>query len=116
MLPHDRVWTRPTAEVFRAEVFLALICLILTAGCGSQESVRVPPGPPTALLDRWVEMWNSYDLDEVTELFLDDPSLTYFSSEKQGSFGGWPPLSNTIKDSVLYRAVALRELAFGLKI
>lgn len=33
-------------------------------------------------------MWNSYDLDEVNELFLDDDRLTYFSSEKEGVIRG----------------------------
>jgi hypothetical protein len=33
-------------------------------------------------------MWNSYDLDQVEELFLDDPRLTYFSSEKEGVIRG----------------------------
>ncbi len=33
-------------------------------------------------------MWNSYDLNEVEELFLDDPRLTYFSSETEGVIRG----------------------------
>jgi hypothetical protein len=37
-------------------------------------------------------MWNSYDLDEVRELFLDDPRLTYFSSEKEGVIRGMEAL------------------------
>ena len=32
----------------------------------------------------WIRMWNTYELDMVGELFLDDPSVTYFSSEKEG--------------------------------
>jgi hypothetical protein len=32
----------------------------------------------------WVQMWNSYDLDQVDALFLQDDRLTYFSSEKEG--------------------------------
>jgi hypothetical protein len=37
-------------------------------------------------------MWNSYDLDEVSQLFLDDPRLTYFSSEKEGVIRGMEAL------------------------
>jgi ketosteroid isomerase-like protein len=33
-------------------------------------------------------MWNSYDLDEVRRLFLDDSRLTYFSSEREGVIRG----------------------------
>lgn len=42
------------------------------------------------LVDAWVAMWNSYDLDEVSRLMLDDDSLTYLSSEREGVFAGLP--------------------------
>jgi len=40
------------------------------------------------LIDEWVEIWNSYDLSRVRELFLDDGRVTYFSSEKEGIVKG----------------------------
>jgi len=33
------------------------------------------------LVDEWVAVWNSYDLDQVPKLFLDDERVTYFSFE-----------------------------------
>ena len=39
-------------------------------------------------VDAWVAMWNTYDLLEVDELFLDSADLTYFSSEKEGVIKG----------------------------
>ena len=39
-------------------------------------------------LDDWVEMWNSYDLDEVRRLFVADGTVTYFSSERNGLIQG----------------------------
>lgn len=36
----------------------------------------------------WVDMWNSYDLSRIDELFLIDSNLTYFSSEKEGIVKG----------------------------
>jgi hypothetical protein len=33
------------------------------------------------LVDDWVAIWNSYDLSKVSVLFLDDVSVSYFSSE-----------------------------------
>jgi hypothetical protein len=39
-------------------------------------------------VDAWVKMWNSYDLDEVDRLFLQDQRLSYFSSEKEGVIQG----------------------------
>ena len=40
------------------------------------------------LVDQWVKLWNTYDLDEVRRLFLDDDRVTYFSSEKRGLIKG----------------------------
>jgi hypothetical protein len=40
------------------------------------------------LVGAWVGLWNSYDLSRVDQLFLPDPNLTYFSSEKQGVIQG----------------------------
>jgi hypothetical protein len=42
-----------------------------------------------ALVQDWVEMWNSYDLNAVASLFLDDDRLTYFSSEREGVIRGF---------------------------
>lgn len=41
-----------------------------------------------AYVDRWVQLWQSYDLNLVDELFLHDDRLTYFSSEKEGLIRG----------------------------
>jgi hypothetical protein len=43
-------------------------------------------------LDRWVELWNTYDLNMVEELFLTDDRVTYFSSEKRGLIKGYEAL------------------------
>ena len=43
-------------------------------------------------LDRWVELWNTYNLDMVEELFLTDDRVTYFSSEKRGLIEGYEAL------------------------
>ncbi len=39
-------------------------------------------------VEAWVRLWNTYDLDDVKKLFLDDERVTYFSSEKQGLIKG----------------------------
>ena len=36
----------------------------------------------------WVELWATYDLGPLEDLFLDDARLTYFSSEKEGLMVG----------------------------
>lgn len=40
------------------------------------------------LLAPWVAMWNSYDLEQVDELFVTDTTVTYFSSERPGLIRG----------------------------
>ena len=50
--------------------------------------IAPPSFDSEALVGRWVAMWNSYDLDEVDELFVTDSRVTYFSSEKQGLVHG----------------------------
>ena len=42
----------------------------------------------TDAVEDWVKLWNTYDLNQVKRLFLDDGRVTYFSSEKQGLIKG----------------------------
>ena len=42
----------------------------------------------TTTVDRWVAMWNSYDLDQVDQLFLTDSTVSYLSSEREGTIIG----------------------------
>ena len=63
--------------------------------CGA-ESESVPDNVRDALgrfdgarqVRAWVDMWNSFDLDQVEALFLRDGRVTYFSSEKPGLIVG----------------------------
>lgn len=60
----------------------------LLGGCAPAEEGKHPGPGPEALVQAWVELWNSYDLNQVSALFLDDPGLTYFSSEVEGLIRG----------------------------
>jgi hypothetical protein len=40
-------------------------------------------------INQWVQMWNTYDLDQVEKLFLKSDQLSYFSSEKEGVIRGF---------------------------
>jgi len=42
----------------------------------------------TDAVEDWVKLWNTYDLNQVKRLFLNDGRVTYFSSEKQGLIKG----------------------------
>jgi ketosteroid isomerase-like protein len=39
-------------------------------------------------LDQWIRLWNTYDLAQVSNIFLNDHRVTYFSSEKEGLIKG----------------------------
>jgi hypothetical protein len=39
-------------------------------------------------IDSWLELWRTYDLNLVDELFLTDENVSYFSSEKEGLIRG----------------------------
>ncbi len=44
---------------------------------------------PPEVIGKWEEFWNTYDLDQMGELFVNSDQLTYFSSEKEGLTRGW---------------------------
>ena len=63
-----------------------------TAGA-AQATSQAAPIPPlfdtAAHVGAWVELWGTYDLSRVDDLFLAGPDTTYFSSEKQGLIVGF---------------------------
>jgi hypothetical protein len=61
-------------------ILLACICL-----CACDQTGKSSGGFAAGTwVDAWVEIWNTYDLSRVDDLFLRDDRLTYFSSEKEG--------------------------------
>jgi hypothetical protein len=69
-------------------VLAVLMCGIVAAACAEKPD----PAGPGELVRAWVEMWNSYDLHQVKTLFLNDPGLSYFSSEREGVIRGMEAL------------------------
>jgi len=77
-------------------VFLALTVGLF--GCAPSEPTEsgseADAGPHQIPFDAnvyvaaWSELWGTYDLNKVDELFLANPSPTYFSSEKEGLIVG----------------------------
>lgn len=41
-----------------------------------------------SILSKWLNLWKTYDLDQVKDLFLKSEKLTYFSSETEGIIQG----------------------------
>jgi ketosteroid isomerase-like protein len=46
----------------------------------------------STIINDWVRFWNTYDLNQVESLFLNDDRVSYFSSEKQGLIKGYQEL------------------------
>lgn len=59
-----------------------LILLLISTSCLGQEKT------PRTLVGAWEKSWNTYDLNEVQRLFVNDSSVTYFSSERAGLIHG----------------------------
>lgn len=74
--------------VRRGALILFLLIGVVGHGSGIDPELSVQNSPLEFEADRWVntwaKIWNTYDLDQVDVLFLQDERLTYFSSEKQG--------------------------------
>jgi hypothetical protein len=49
-------------------------------------------------INRWVRNWNNYDLSIISQLFLNDSRVSYFSSEKEGLIKGIKALIDHHKD------------------
>ena len=43
--------------------------------------------PP--VIAEWQTFWNTYDLDQMDKLFMNNDALTYFSSEREGLIRGF---------------------------
>ena len=71
-------------RIRRMLIFYLFIIPVFCLRCGREES----DFDADVYLDRWVAMWNAYDLSRVDELFLTDARLTYISSEKTGIITG----------------------------
>jgi hypothetical protein len=73
---------------------LLMIVLLLTLGWSSMTqnvslaSQAVPEFDAEAQVAAWVRLWATYDLSLVDELFLNDETVTYLSSEKRGLIRG----------------------------
>ena len=64
--------------------------LFLSIACQSAGEVDTPPTGFDAKtqVDAWVELWNTYDLTRLEDLFLWDSTVTYLSSEREGLIRG----------------------------
>ncbi len=67
--------------------------VLLSVSVALLSPVEPRPDPPPDFdaelyVQRWVDMWNTYDLSLIEELFVTDQRVSYFSSERQGVIHG----------------------------
>jgi hypothetical protein len=60
-------------------------------GCQQTETSLQSPVPfdPQTHVAAWIDLWSTYDLNRVNQLFLGDSTVTYFSSEREGLIKGF---------------------------
>lgn len=76
-------------KFLRVTVLLGLVGVFCIAGDGPKLTViSCEDFDASKWVDAWVEIWNTYDLNQVDKLFLQDERVTYFSSEKEGAVVG----------------------------
>ena len=71
---------------FRCVPTLVVCLATLTAACTTNESA--PLFEADEHMAAWVNLWNTYDLSLIDDLFLTDSTVTYFSSEREGLITG----------------------------
>ncbi|MDH3733371.1 MAG: peptidylprolyl isomerase [Gemmatimonadota bacterium] len=69
-----------------------IVAVRTSARRGGADLATAPSAQPgfdaEGLIAAWVDMWGSYDLDRVRELFLPDARVNYLSSEREGLIVG----------------------------
>jgi ketosteroid isomerase-like protein len=76
-------------------VALIAFCSLLSFGCTVQQQNKpITEKEVNELVDRWLTLWSSYDLNRLDSIFWNDPHMTYFSSEKRGLIKGYDQMKS----------------------
>ncbi len=71
-------------------VALIVFCSVLIFSCTvKQQDKPITENEVNGLVDRWLALWSSYDLNMLDSIFWNDPQMTYFSSESRGLIKGY---------------------------
>jgi len=71
---------------------ILVLCLSLCFACAPRQNENIAEQEVQGLMKQWLELWRTYDLNMLDEIFWNDPQLTYFSSEKRGLIKGFDAL------------------------
>ncbi len=71
-----------------------VIVIMLTISCSETKSTKAVTTPEAnQIIDQWLDLWKTYDINSLENIFWDDPDCTYFSSEKEGIIKGFDALT-----------------------
>ena len=70
-------------------VFLLTMLCFVVACSPKQEASTIETNEVEIIIDDWLILWSTYDLDMVSEIFWQNEQATYFSSEKEGLIKGY---------------------------
>lgn len=69
---------------------LIVFCALFFFGCSKQKTDNpITENEVNEMVDRWLTLWSSYDLNLLDSIFWKDADMTYFSSEKRGLIKGF---------------------------
>ncbi len=72
------------------KVFIIVLVGLISWSCQTKKEVReLSEEEVNRLVDRWLSLWSSYDLDLLDQIFWKDDQMTYFSSEQRGLIVGF---------------------------
>ncbi len=74
---------------------LLMLCILFTS-CKQDENTNkqlqknnINQEETEAIIDTWLTLWKTYDLNLLDDIFITSEELTYFSSEKKGLIQGF---------------------------
>ncbi|MEQ8362928.1 MAG: hypothetical protein RH948_08675 [Cyclobacteriaceae bacterium] len=69
---------------------LIVLCSFLFFDCSNKQNHNpITENEVNELMDRWLTLWSSYDLNLLDSIFWQDMDMSYFSSEKRGLIKGY---------------------------
>ncbi|WP_347924397.1 hypothetical protein [Pontimicrobium sp. SW4] len=73
-------------------LLLFIACNTTTKNELPVQEVKLTENEVSPIIDKWLKLWETYDVNMLDEIFLESDELTYFSSEKEGLMKGYKEL------------------------
>jgi len=70
---------------------ITIIILLVLIGCSTatEKKTTLTEIESNAVIGKWLNLWETYDVNKLGDVFLESDKLTYFSSEKRGLIKGY---------------------------